>query len=160
MKIIAFFLFVLAPVFSLHAAENHEEQEHDVLMNAKTYFENTFNGVPAEFSKWYSDEYHSSGWILLIKSPEGLAERNKEYATSHGGVLSIDLKVKGQIKGLVSVDALITFNDGEIRENNSCWIYQNDRWKMHTSCLQILANTKDLSDKELEDLKAFEELFK
>ena len=160
MKIIVFLLFVLAPVFIAQASDDHAEQEQVVLLKAKTYWENTFSGVPADFNIWYSDEYHSSGWILMIDSPEGLAKRNQEYAMNRGGISSIDLEIKDQIEGLVSLVTLVTFNNGETKEHKSCWIYQNDLWKMHTSCLQILVESRDLNDNELETIESFENILK
>jgi hypothetical protein len=139
--------------------EEFVEQERSILSIAKKYYEDTFNGVPLAFDEWYSEEYRASGALQWFEFPEDLAESNKEWADEHDGVEQIDLRVKGQIEGLVSIDAEIRTHDGKAKETNSCWLFQNDRWKLHNSCAQILFETRDMSDEEIAEFKQFEELF-
>ena len=142
----------------LQDAGQYAEQERAVLAIAQKFHEDNFNGIPLDFGEWYSDEYHAAGWLDWLESPENAAQANKEWADSHDGVKSIDLTIKGQLEGLVSIDAQISMNDGKVKDSNSCWIYQNDRWKMHNSCTRIWVETQELSNEALEALKKFEEL--
>ena len=144
---------------SPESAEKYAAQERALLPVAQSYFEDTFRGVPLAFDEWYSDEYRASGALQWFETPEDCAESNKAWADEHGGVKNVDLRIKGQIDGLVSIDAEIVLHDGKVNESNTCWIFQDGRWKRHNSCAQIWIEIRELSDEQAEMLKELEGLF-
>ena len=139
--------------------EKFAEQERTILPIAKKFLEDTFSGVALDIDEWYSDEYRASGALQFFDTPEDIAEANKAWADENGGLENIDVYVKGQIEGLVSIDAGITWNNGKVTESNKCWIFQNGRWKLHNSCAQIWIETRDLDDEQAAMLKELEGLF-
>ncbi len=148
------FIFIFTFLFagSSFATEDLTEQNETVLKVARKYYESNFNGIVLKFSDYYSKQYHSSGWIKLLGSEKEFANKHREYARQRGGIKNISMSVKGSIQGLVSIDTTVLFVNKETKENNSCWLLEDGRWKMHNSCLDIALHDKPSTSEEEKEM--------
>ncbi len=114
------------------------------------FSEHLFQGKEFVVNEWYSQETIDSGAIQELESSTvAYVNRQKIYSDKEQGFKKLEFSLKAQSSNLISLDTFVFFNSGKIKKLNHCWKNeQNQIWKMHNSCLELLFQQEKLSEDE------------
>lgn len=124
------------------------------------FSEHLFQGKAFIVNEWYSQETIDSGAIhSLESSTAAYVKKQKEYSDKEQGFKKLEFSLKGQSSSLISLDTFVFFNSGKIKKLNHCWKNEeNQIWKMHNSCLELLFQQEKLSEDEKQQMMELEKL--